>query len=70
MKKSTFINLVFCAICVMIFAFSVVVTIVWGAWWNLVCGSFAGMLGYALFYDSDYGTESVKNYLAKKLKSK
>lgn len=70
MKKSTFINLVFCAFCVIIFAFSVMATIVWGAWWNMVCGSFAGLLGYAMFVDSDYGTESVKHYFTKRLKSK
>lgn len=66
--NETIVNLAICLFCLIMFLGAVIGFIMTGAWWSMIPGSMFGVMAYAHYVDDSYGIESVKSYLARKIK--
>lgn len=63
MEKETLVNLVICVFCAVMLLGAIVVSLIFGAWWNMIPGSMFGVMGYTHYVDDQYGITSVRTWL-------
>ena len=63
MEKETLVNLVICVFCAVMLLGAIAVSLIFGAWWNMIPGSMFGVMGYIHYVDDQYGITSVRTWL-------